>query len=432
MLSPKTTAILLLSALLPLLDSSLVNVLLPSIGADLGASESQMQPAISGFMLAATAGIVLSTTFLRRFGAYRVWVAALVVFALSSLAVGASTTVPLLIAARVVQGAACGFIMPAVQQIAAEIVGRENMRAALATIGLPAVIAPAFGPLLGGVLVDVVGWRSLFYINVPVAALALALAVRTLPRTPGVRVPLGIGQAIPALLGMVGLLWALIYPTSLSWGIAAVAVCAIAAFCFMDLRAEAPLLHVSLYRNGLFAAVMALCLIVGAVFYGTLLSTSLHIQHDLGQAAWVAGVALGVQGGGAWAVRSLLKGPWKEANAFLLIAVGLAVAGLGTLGVQSTSSWPVILLCSLIRGLGLGACTLLALSAAYEVVDDSQTSAVGAHTRLMLQLGGAFGTALVGVWAGSALGLGIGVAGVALVAAVVAGMVLLRSSEREK
>jgi hypothetical protein len=72
---------------------------------------------------------------------------------------------------------------------------------------------------------------------------------------------------------------------------------------------------------------------------------------------------------------------------------------------------------SLVRGLGLGACTLLALSAAYEVVRDAQTPAVGAHTRLMLQTGGAFGTALVGVWAGSATGLGLLVGAVAVVGA---------------
>jgi hypothetical protein len=252
------------------------------------------------------------------------------------------------------------------------------------------------------------------------------LARGVLPTGSGDRTPLGLGQALPGVLGMVGLLWAVSSVGTGSAGmiclIVAAAVVLLAVFCVTDLRSPAPALDMSLYHGRPFATVMLLCLIVGAVFYGTLLSTSLHVQADLGQPAWVAGILLGVQGLGAWASRSLIKGPWKEADAFTVIAAGLAVAAVGTLGIQAVGSWTtgavvVAVVSSLVRGLGLGACTLLALSAAYEVVRDAQTPAVGAHTRLMLQTGGAFGTALVGVWAGSATGLGLLVGAVAVVGA---------------
>lgn len=112
-------------------------------------------------------------------------------------------------------------------------------------------------------------------------------------------------------------------------------------------------------------------------------------------------------------------------DAFPVIGAGLVLAAVGTLGIQAVGSWDtgavtVTVVASLVRGLGLGACTLLALSAAYEVVSDGQTPAVGAHTRLMLQFGGALGTAVVGVWAGSAVGLGVLVSGVAITGAVAA------------
>ncbi|AHW65149.1 Transporter, MFS-type [Corynebacterium glyciniphilum AJ 3170] len=385
-LSPRTTTVLLLASILPLVDSSLVNVLLPSISSDLGVSESSVQLGVSGYMLAATAGIILSTTCLRRFGPRHVWSTSVIVFAIASTLVGLSVDLGMFVGARVLQGAACGFIMPAVQHLVAEIVGRDGMRNALATIGLPAVIAPAAGPLLGGILVDAVGWRTLFLVNVPVAVIALMMAPGALPTTTGRRTSLGFGQALPAVLGMVALLSVVSEVGSLSSGwivlILGVAAILVLVFCVADLRSSTPLLDVSLYRGTPFATVMALCLVVGAVFYGTLLSTSLHLQGELGQPAWVAGVFLGVQGLGAWAVRSLIKGPWKSSNAFVIIGLGLAVAATGTLVMQAVEVWGVVsavvlALGAFIRGLGLGACTLVALSAAYEVVTDDQTSAVG-------------------------------------------------------
>lgn len=434
-LTPRTTTVLLLASILPLIDSSLVNVLLPSISSDLGISEDSLQLGVSGYMLAATVGIILSTTCLRRFGSRQVWAASVVVFAIASALVGLSGNLVVFIGSRVLQGAACGFIMPAVQQLAAGIVGRAGMRDALATIGLPAVIAPAFGPLLGGVLVDAVGWRILFLVNVPVAVVALIMAPGALPRTGGHGNPLGLGQALPAVAGVVTLLWAVseVGKLPLGWGVLSVgiAVILLLLFCILDLRSATPLLDVSLYRSPAFATVMGLCLVVGAVFYGTLLSTSLHLQTELGKPAWIAGVLLGVQGLGAWMVRTLIKGPWHSTNAFAVIGLGLVVAAVGTVMMQAVSSWTVISAAAiavgaLVRGLGLGACTLVALSAAYEVVSDEQAPAVGAHSRLMLQVGGAFGTAVVGVWAASAFSLGVTVAVVAFGGAAGAGVLLLQ------
>ncbi|MEJ4098814.1 MFS transporter [Corynebacterium mastitidis] len=414
-LSPRTTAAMLLSAILPLIDSSLVNVLLPAIGRDLNVTEHSLQLGVSGYMLAATAGIILSTTCVRRFGARRVWFASVLVFAVASALVGLAQGLPFFLMARVLQGAACGFIMPAVQGLVVHIVGREGMRPALATIGLPAVVAPAVGPLLGGILVGSVGWRVLFLVNVPLALIALVLSRTALPRTGGSTTPLGVGQALPAVLGMVGVLWAISgigqQPPGRFALVLASSIGLIAVFCILDVRSHSPLLDVSLYRGGPFAVAMLLCVIVGAVFYGTLLSTSLHLQSVLHQPAWIAGALLGIQGLGARTARRLVKGRWTSLDAFSLIGAGLIVAGAGTLGIQAITSWSPLNMATLVilsfsRGLGLGACTLLALSAAYEVVTDAQASAVGAHSRLTLQCGGALGTALVGVWPGSALGLG--------------------------
>ena len=166
------------------------------------------------------------------------------------------------------------------------------------------------------------------------------------------------------------------------------------------------------------------------------LSTSLHIQTDLGKPAWCAGCVLAVQGVGAWAVRSLIKGPWKAVNPFQVIAAGLILSAIGTVGIQLVTQWSavqlvVLFLSALIRGLGIGGCTLMALSAAYEVVTADDAGVVGAHTRLMLQLGGALGAAAVGVWSGPAIGLGVLTAVMAFAGAL-ASLILVINQRQSK
>lgn len=439
-LTPRVTATFLLASILPLLDSSLVNVLLPAIGADLNVPQRTVQLGVSAYMLAGAAGIVLSTTTNRKYGARAVFLGSVIFFGLASAGVGASTSLAMFVTMRTVQGLACGFIMPSVQALAAAIVGRDGMRSALATIGLPAVVAPAFGPLVGGVLVDSLGWRVLFYVNIPVVLLALLLSSRALPKTPSRDVPLGLMQALPAVIGLVGLLWAI---TSVSFqdestvivvGIGSLLL--IGIFCYFDLKAATPVLDMSLYSAPAFSGVMVLCLLVGGVFYGTLLATSLHIQMGMQQPAFIAGIILGIQGVGAWVARRQIKQRWSTTSPFGLICVGLLLAAVATIGMQTVTAWSVgtaffSVFCAAVRGLGLGVCTLLALSAAYEVVEEKHAAAVGAHTRLMIQLGGALGAAVVGVWHGTAFSLGGLVSVIALCGAVCA-FVLGKKEKRQE
>ncbi|WP_018019033.1 MFS transporter [Corynebacterium ciconiae] len=423
-LSRRATAALLLSALLPLIDSSIVTVLLPAIATTISGSAAALPLGISGFILTATVGIIVSSTCMRRFGTRTIWQIALGGFAFASVAVALSPTVTVFLTARLVQGLACGFIMPAVHTLVVEAVGRAGMRAALTTIGVPAVIAPAFGPLFGGLLQELVGWRPLFAINLPLVLLALIFR-GSLAEPQTHPAPLGIVQALPAVIGGVGLVSALNYssylPAPTLGAVLGASALLIVLFSLLDLHSEHPLLSVSIYRYTRFSTTMILCVLIGSVFYGSLLSTSLHIHNTLGGTTSMAGVVLGVQGGGAWIARRAMQTCFASTPAFLVMGAGLGVAGAATLGIHTISSmsWGLLVAAAL-RGLGLGACTLVALSASYEGVPDEQAAVVGTHTRLMLQLGGALGTALVGAWPGSSAGLGAGLAAVALAGTVLA------------
>lgn len=391
-LSGRCLLALLLSTILPLLDSSVANVLIPVITHALGAGSDLAQVGVWGYLVAATVGIIASAPVVQRRGAHWVWVASITIFAVSSLGVAASWWISLFLVSRVVQGFAAGFIMPAVQQLLVELVGRKNMRHALATVGLPAVVAPALGPLLGGVLAHPGVWRLVFLVNIPLVAASLVL---------------GHGHLHPAG----------------------------AELARTDVpdapSARRQILALRLYRDWRFALAMVVTALIGAMFFGTLLSTSLRIQV-LGHApAWVAGVVLGIQGVGAWVARSVVKGPGRTVPLFWLMAAGLPLVVVGNVLLDDATRWASVLMIlgALLRGLGFGTCTLLALSAVYEVTGAADVSYGTANSRLMLQLGGAAGAAVAGAWvvaAPEAVSLGVGLAA----AMAVVGCVVLALEQR--
>lgn len=408
-LRPRLLWALAASTLLPLLDSSLVNILLPAISTSLGAAASFIQYGISGYMLGATLGIIASANFERRFGATYIWRLSVCIFALSSLFVGLSTDVYLFVVARIVQGLASGCIMPALQAIVVDEVGQDGMRLALVSIGLPAVIAPSFGPLFGGALLELVGWRLLFIINIPVAALSLLLAKDLTNKLSKTRTHIAFLELVWVLLVILTFAASTTTHALVAWAL--FSICA-AILVVSDIRAKEPVLNIKMYAHLPYLCTLLLCAIVGAVFYGTLLQTSLQIQLHFADEAWVAGVVLAVQGAGAWLTRNIVKGPLAKVPSFYLIAIGLilAIAGTWLIYVAPASFSLYMFAGAFMRGLGIGAATLLVLAVAYPLVDKADTHYVASNTRMAVQLGGAFGVALAASTSPVAFGIVIALA----------------------
>src|SRR5262249_51443214 len=159
---------------------------LPTLGRDFGASISTIQWVPTIYLLAFASVIPASGWATERFGARRGWIVSLAVFLAGSLGCGLSGSVAGLIAFPVLQGRAGGggMCMPAGQAIVARAAGPERMGRVMSIVGVPLLLGPIVGPVIGGALVSGASWRWIFFVNVPVGAAALALAVRLLPDTP--------------------------------------------------------------------------------------------------------------------------------------------------------------------------------------------------------------------------------------------------------
>src|SRR5439155_5518668 len=177
-------AVVVLGAIMTILDATIVNVALPTLGRDFHTSIATIQWVPTVYLLAFASVIPLTGWASERLGAKRLWLASLVLFMAGSLLAGLSWSIGALIAFRIVQGVGGGMIMPLGQTILAQAAGPQRMGRVMSIVGVPMLLAPIAGPVVGGALVAAGSWRWIFLVNAPVGALALAMAVRLLPSTP--------------------------------------------------------------------------------------------------------------------------------------------------------------------------------------------------------------------------------------------------------
>ena len=393
-----------------LLDTTVVNVALGDIARDLHAGPTALEWVANGYTLV-FAGLLLTTGLAAdRVGARSVFLAGLATFAAGSVAATLAPSVSALVAAQAILGVGAALVLPTSLSLLSQVFTEPSARArAVGVWASGSAVAFAAGPVVGGLLIEQGSWRTVFVINLPLAALAALLVVRYVPkgrRAPSAeRVPLNLAPQLAAIVALVALTFGLVESGSRGWGspavVGALAAAAILAAGFVrrERAATTPLVPRVLLADRRFTASTAGGALLNFAFYGELFFLSLFLQQERGLTALQTGLAFLPQPLLFMAVSPLAGRLVAARGPRVPLAAGAALASLASiplLGVGAHSGYPVMLAGLTLNGLGAGlaipAVTAGVMGAAPTALAGIASAALNAGR----QVGGVMGVAVLG------------------------------------
>ena len=393
------------------LDVTIVNTALTSIGGSLGGGVAELQWVVSVYTIAFAALILTAGALGDRIGAKRIFMAGFALFTSASLACALAPNALILIAARAVQGAGAAILVPNSLALLNHAYPDEKARGrAVGIWAAGASLALTAGPLAGGILIALVGWRSIFLVNLPIGLVGLWLTWRyasETTRSPGRELDL-LGQA--AAIGALGCLaGGIIEGGALGWrhpfvlaGFAAAAILG-ALFIAQEWRVEQPMLPLGLFRHRLFALPAIVGLVVNVAFYGLIFVLSLYFQQVNHLSPFAAGLAFLPMMGAVLPMNLLAARAAERFGAPATVALGAGIAAIGCValvGIASGQSYWAMGAQLLTIGAGLGLLVPPLTSTLLGSVEKARSGIAAGVLNATRQTGSVIGVALFGALIG--------------------------------
>jgi EmrB/QacA subfamily drug resistance transporter len=399
--------VVILGAVMSILDTTVVNVAIDHLAVAFKSSLTTIQWVITGYTLALAAVIPVTGWAADRFGTKRIYLWSLVLFTLGSVMSGLSWSAGSLILFRVLQGIGGGMIMPSVMTILTRKAGPHRMGRMMGALGVPMLLAPIMGPILGGYLVDDVSWRWIFFINLPIGIVAFILAFIVLERDkpqPAHRLDwVGMLLLSPGLAVFIfGLAESSTYGfgSFRSWGPTLLGALLIAAWFVHSWRTPNPLIDLRTFAHTRAGAAAGTFLLFAISVFGTMLLVPLYFQAVRGASALQAGLLMAPGGFGAMLLMPVSGKLTDRYGPTWLPAVGLPFIAIGLLPfvfVGAHTSYVLLCGANFVQGLGMGLAMMPNMTAAMQAVPLSAIARTSTAMNIIRQAGASMGTAILSV-----------------------------------
>jgi EmrB/QacA subfamily drug resistance transporter len=407
-------SVVVIGAIMSILDVTVVNVAINTLAKDFDSPLTTIQWVATGYTLALATVIPITGWAADRFGTKRLYMTSIGLFVLGSVLSAMAWSAGSLIVFRVLQGFGGGMLMPLGMTILTRAAGPQRVGRVMAVIGVPMLLGPIFGPILGGWLVDDFSWHWIFLINLPVGIVAMIMAFRILPRDvpqPAHRLDwLGLLLLSPGLAAVIFGLAKSGEKGGFGHSIVLVPVVlgalVLAVFIRHALRADEPLIDLRLFKNRTFSASMTTLILMIIAVFGGMLLIPLYLQAVRGETALQTGLLLAPQGFGAMISMPIAGRLVDRTGTGRIVPVGMTIIALSFLGLtQVGAETSYVLLCGLlfIQGLGMGATMMPTFSGAMQTLRRADIARASTTLNINQQVGASIGTAVLSVLLATAL-----------------------------
>jgi EmrB/QacA subfamily drug resistance transporter len=402
-----TLAAMCFALFMIMLDNTVVNVALPSIQSDLDASISSLEWTVNGYTLSFAVLLATGGRLGDILGRRRMFLAGVILFALSSAAAGLAPGSSALVVSRVAQGVGAALMMPATLSIITNAFPAHERGKAIGTWAGVSALALAIGPLLGGFLTEHVSWRAIFYINVPVAAGAIVATLFAVRESRDETVGREIDWAGTAVLtaGLTALVLALVEGNAWGWGSApivallAASVVLLASFLAIEARVRAPIIQFEFLRDRDFLGSTLVAFVISFAMLGMFFFMALYIQNILGYSPLEAGVRFLPTTLVIMVLAPIAGRLTDRIGPRPLIAAGLAVVAVSLFmqaEIDVRSGYGELLLPFVLMGVGIALTMSPMSTAAMNAVADAKAGLASGLLSMSRMVGGTFGIAVLG------------------------------------